>query len=149
MSISLERPQVVLVSRCAIQDEDNNLLLLRRTESANHNANLWEFPGGKVDIGQSIEEAQAREVLEETELTIEPTSTSVFIDNRVINDGPYAGMLYAILCGAGKVTGGELKLSSEHTASRWMPPRNALASEITLETREAIRLLGLLAFLRT
>jgi 8-oxo-dGTP diphosphatase len=35
-------------------------------------AGLWEFPGGKIDPGESAEAAAVRECLEETGLSVEP-----------------------------------------------------------------------------
>lgn len=51
-----------------ILDEDGRLCLVRR---ANEPAKgLWSFPGGKVEPGESDEEAIVREVLEETSLRV-------------------------------------------------------------------------------
>ena len=55
----------LLVNRAVIGDGDQ-ILLLQRSEDDAHNAGLWEFPGGKVDAGETIGEGLRREVLEET-----------------------------------------------------------------------------------
>ncbi len=44
-------------------------LLCQRAPNKRH-GNLWEFPGGKVEPGESIEEAAARELKEELLLTV-------------------------------------------------------------------------------
>lgn len=51
----------------AIFGDDLNLLLIRRSDSRR-----WALPGGWVDPGQTALEAVAREVREETCLTIKP-----------------------------------------------------------------------------
>ncbi|HUC96224.1 MAG TPA: NUDIX domain-containing protein [Candidatus Saccharimonadales bacterium] len=48
-----ERPKVVLVNRCLVKkDGSDKLLLIRRSKDDSHNSGMWEFPGGKLDIGQ-------------------------------------------------------------------------------------------------
>jgi ADP-ribose pyrophosphatase YjhB (NUDIX family) len=55
---------------CAIpRDEDGNVILLRR--GFEPGAGLWTFPGGFVDLGESVEEAARREVREELEIDVE------------------------------------------------------------------------------
>jgi len=49
-------------------DDKGNVLLLKRDEKA-HCAGLWSFPGGKVEAGESSEDAAIRELKEETALS--------------------------------------------------------------------------------
>jgi len=44
--------------------------LLKRAMSSKNNPGKWDFPGGKVDPGESFQEALLREVEEETGLTV-------------------------------------------------------------------------------
>ena len=60
---------LLLVVACALVDPDGRVLLARRPEGKQH-AGLWEFPGGKVEPGESPEQALVRELREE--LGIEP-----------------------------------------------------------------------------
>ncbi|MDF0601627.1 8-oxo-dGTP diphosphatase MutT [Psychromarinibacter sp. C21-152] len=56
--------KVVLVSAVALIDRDGRVLLTRRPEGKAM-AGLWEFPGGKVEPGESPEAALIRELEEE------------------------------------------------------------------------------------
>lgn len=56
--------KVVLVSAVALIDVDGRVLLAQRPEGKSM-AGLWEFPGGKVEAGESPEAALIRELHEE------------------------------------------------------------------------------------
>lgn len=56
--------RIVLVSAVALIDPDDRVLLARRPEGKAL-AGLWEFPGGKVEPGETPETALIRELREE------------------------------------------------------------------------------------
>jgi 8-oxo-dGTP diphosphatase len=56
--------KLVLVSAAALIDADGRVLLAQRPEGKSL-AGLWEFPGGKVEPGESPEAALIRELHEE------------------------------------------------------------------------------------
>jgi len=60
---------VILVVACALIDADKRVLIAQRPEGKTL-AGLWEFPGGKVEPGESIEQALRRELVEEIGVTI-------------------------------------------------------------------------------
>ena len=56
--------KTLLVSAVALVDVDGRVLLARRPEGKSM-AGLWEFPGGKVELGETPEAALIRELQEE------------------------------------------------------------------------------------
>jgi 8-oxo-dGTP diphosphatase len=56
--------RLVLVVACALVDADGRVLLAQRPPGKTL-AGLWEFPGGKVEQGESPEETLIRELKEE------------------------------------------------------------------------------------
>ena len=56
--------KTVLVSAVALIDRDGRVLLAQRPEGKSM-AGLWEFPGGKVEVGETPEAALIRELDEE------------------------------------------------------------------------------------
>ncbi|RED18118.1 (deoxy)nucleoside triphosphate pyrophosphohydrolase [Pontivivens insulae] len=56
--------KMVLVSAVALVDPDGRVLMAQRPEGKSM-AGLWEFPGGKVEPGESPEAALIRELHEE------------------------------------------------------------------------------------
>ncbi|WP_417307739.1 (deoxy)nucleoside triphosphate pyrophosphohydrolase [Devosia sp.] len=56
--------KLLLVVACALVDADRRVLIAQRPEGKQL-AGLWEFPGGKVEPGESPEQALIRELEEE------------------------------------------------------------------------------------
>lgn len=63
--MSTEKTQVV----AAVIQRDSLYLLCRRPEGKRH-ALLWEFPGGKLEAGESFLQAAHRELTEELALSV-------------------------------------------------------------------------------
>ncbi len=56
--------KTVLVSAVALIDPDGRVLLAERPAGKSM-AGLWEFPGGKIEVGETPEQALVRELKEE------------------------------------------------------------------------------------
>ena len=56
--------RLLLVAACALVDTDGRVLLAQRPEGKQL-AGLWEFPGGKVEPGETPEQCIIRELQEE------------------------------------------------------------------------------------
>ena len=56
--------KILLVAACALIDADRRILIAQRPEGKSL-AGLWEFPGGKIEPGETPEETLIRELAEE------------------------------------------------------------------------------------
>ena len=68
---------ILLVAAAALVDTDNRVLLSKRPEGKTL-AGLWEFPGGKVDAGETPEQALRRELKEELDIEVCETCLAPF-----------------------------------------------------------------------
>jgi 8-oxo-dGTP diphosphatase len=62
-------PPLLLVVACALVDPDGRVLLAKRPPGKPL-AGLWEFPGGKIEPGETPEAALIRELKEELDIEI-------------------------------------------------------------------------------
>ena len=61
-------PLIIEVAAALVRDEAGRYLITQR-RSGSHLAGLWEFPGGKIETGESPEAALRRELIEELSAT--------------------------------------------------------------------------------
>jgi 8-oxo-dGTP diphosphatase len=69
--------RLVLVSAVALVDADGRVLLAQRPEGKSL-AGLWEFPGGKVNPGETPESALIRELAEELGIDVAASCLAPF-----------------------------------------------------------------------
>ena len=67
--------QLLLVAACVLLDGEGRILIAKRPPGRSL-AGLWEFPGGKVEQGESPEHALIRELAEELGIDIAPADLS-------------------------------------------------------------------------
>ncbi len=69
--------RLLLVAAAALIDSSGRVLITQRPQHKQLGG-LWEFPGGKVELGEGPETALARELKEELDLTVEPDALDPF-----------------------------------------------------------------------
>lgn len=79
---------VVHVAAAAIFDEQGRVLIARRPVHV-HQGGLWEFPGGKVERGETVRDALARELREELGIDVQRARPLI----RVRHDYPDKSVL--------------------------------------------------------
>jgi|SRR5690606_4111920 len=97
---------------CAILEHDNKILICQRSKRMKLPLK-WEFPGGKVEIGESKEDCLKREIREELGLAIEVGSALTVVEHHYPE---FSLRLYPFAC---KWTGGSLTIA-EHVQAIWV-----------------------------
>ena len=97
-----------------------DVLLIRRGQEPLKGE--WSLPGGGVELGETLEEAVRREVLEETGLVVDPVAIVEAFD-RISRDAEgrvrYHYVLVDFLC---RVKGGSLACATDALEARWAGP---------------------------
>ncbi len=86
------RPIILVGAIVMIFDDNHHLLLHHRTDD-----NTWDFPGGYMELGETIEETARREVLEEVGLEIgEMTLFKVFSGKEFYYECPNGDQVFPV-----------------------------------------------------
>lgn len=96
-----------------IWDEDRFLACQRPATKAR--ALLWEFVGGKVEPGESREEALVRECREELGITVKPLDIFMEVTHE------YPDLTVHLILYNAKIAEGTIQLL-EHNDARWITP---------------------------
>jgi ADP-ribose pyrophosphatase YjhB (NUDIX family) len=96
-----------------ITDRAGRLLLVRRGREPGRG--LWSVPGGRVEPGETDEQALVRELREETGLAVRAGR----LVGAVYRPGP-GGVVYDIRDYAATVTGGTLSAGDDADDARWV-----------------------------
>jgi 8-oxo-dGTP diphosphatase len=116
---------MIIVTCAIIRNEEDEILVVQRGQATDHPLK-WEFPGGKLNPGETVEECIMREVKEE--LSIEIVIRSKLPE--VMHDYDFKKIrLIPFICD----TLDEMPFLSEHIAYRWVDEKELM----TLDYSEA------------
>ena len=120
-----------------ITDAGGRLLLIKRGHEPGKG--LWSIPGGRVEPGETDEQAVIREVREETGLVVQPGR----LIGAVRRPTP-AGAMLDIRDYAATVTGGTLAAGDDADDARWAGPAELAGLSLTDGLAEALTDWGVL-----
>jgi 8-oxo-dGTP diphosphatase len=98
-------------------DGDRVLLVLRGQEPSR---GKWSIPGGVVELGETVQEAAQREVMEECGLEVEVGQVIAVKDAIVRDEADRIRFHYVLVDVAARCVGGELRPGSDISDARWV-----------------------------
>jgi ryanodine receptor 2 len=121
-----------LAVKALVADDQDRVLLIRRSPKSKSFASQWDLPGGKADPGEAFDVAMAREAFEETGLTIDVTGVAGAYEYEM----PRVRAVILFL-EARRVAGG-VRLSDEHDAHQWVSRADLTSVDIADQLREFV-----------
>jgi ADP-ribose pyrophosphatase YjhB (NUDIX family) len=109
---------ILAVSAAIIRD--GKVLIVRRARPPANG--LYTLPGGGVEVGENLMEAVAREVREETRLTVAPVALAGYREAIVRDADGRVSRHFVILPFAARWIAGEPVLNEELSEAMWLRP---------------------------
>ena len=106
---------MITVAVGILRDDEGRVLVTRRAASA-HQGGLWEFPGGKLEAGETREEALIRELKEELRIDVDPFEFVITIDHSYPD---FRLIMHSFKC---RILSDKEPELTEHLQSKWLIP---------------------------
>jgi 8-oxo-dGTP diphosphatase len=131
MSVPISKARIVVGVGAVVWNGRGEVLLVRRANPPRQHE--WSLPGGKVEFGETLHSAVAREVLEETGIAIEVLG---LVDVAELVDQHH----YILVDFAARARAGRRSANSDATEARWFAPDQIVELPLWSETRRIIAL---------
>lgn len=131
----MSQPEHPVVAALAVVIEADAALLVCRGNPPD--AGYWGFPGGKVELGETVQQAAARELREETGVRARALEAFTAVDALDRDDTGalrHHHVLVAVRC---RYLGGRPRAASDARAARWVPLAELDGAALTLSARVA------------
>jgi ADP-ribose pyrophosphatase len=130
-------PTHPVVAVGAIVFRNNRVLMVRRGQAPSRD--LWAIPGGRVEIGETLQEAAEREILEETGIAIqaqEPVYTFDYIERE--GSAP-PRFHYVIIDLNADYIDGEIRAGDDAAEARWVAPEELAGLNVSSKTLKLLK----------
>lgn len=132
-----EYPDQPRVAVGAIVFEENKVLLVRRGQPPAEGA--WAIPGGRVELGESMQKAAEREIREETGLNVRAKDPVFTFDVVVRDDNGRVRFHYVIVDLIADYVSGELRAGDDALDARWVSSTEMETLSVSPNTRNVLK----------
>jgi ADP-ribose pyrophosphatase len=122
----------------AIVFREGKILLVKRARDPGRG--LWAIPGGRLEYGETLQQATEREILEETGITIRAGEPYYTFDLIERDESGGIRFHYVIVDLLAEYVAGELQGNDEVEDLRWVGPEELGRLEVSSKTRELLQM---------
>lgn len=113
-----DKPSFLVGQKAFIVNTKRQVLIIKRHNKSTQSGK-WDFPGGRIEFGESLRNSLIREVKEEAGLTIQKVSIPLSITSFMRDIDTNTQIVRIVyLC----KTKGKVKISEEHAQEIWINP---------------------------
>lgn len=131
-----EYPQKPEVAVGALILKNQKVLLVKRNQPPSED--LWALPGGKVHLGETLQQAAKREILEEAGITIIPGRPIYSFDTIQTDQQGNVRFHYVIIDLFAEFKEGELKAGDDASEAGWFSLEDLEEIEVNKTTKELV-----------
>ena len=135
MTGTREFPQQPVVAVGGVVIHENRVLLVQRANAPAKG--MWAIPGGQVRLGESLEEAVRREVLEECGVRVEPVEP-VLVFDTIERTEEGTRFHYVIIDYAARYLSGRPRPGDDAAAAAWVSPAGLETLPVNDRTRRLL-----------
>ena len=132
-----EYPDAPLIAVGAVVVRDSRVLLVRRGQPPSEG--LWAIPGGRVELGETLQEAAEREIEEETGLTIRARYPIYTFDVILRDEAGSVQFHYVIVDLLADYVSGTLHPGDDARDARWVTPDELEGLSVNRTTLDVLK----------
>jgi ADP-ribose pyrophosphatase len=137
IGMAAEYPEVPQVAVGAIVLKDGRVLLVRRGQPPSED--LWAIPGGRVELGETLQTAAEREIEEETGLIVSAGEPVYTFDVIVSDEAGRVRFHYVIVDLLAEYVSGTLRPGDDAREARWVSPDELEELPVNQSTLQALQ----------
>lgn len=141
-SDSANNPEIPRVGVGAIVVHEGRILLVKRAGEPGRG--LWAIPGGRLKPGETLKECAAREILEETGVTIAVGDCIYVFDLIQKDQNGRTELHYVVIDFAALYVAGETKAGDDAADAGWFLPEELNDMAVSPHTLKALSSIGFL-----
>ncbi len=130
-------PQRPVLAVGAVVFKDKRVLLVRRGQPPSED--LWAIPGGKVGLGETLQAAAEREILEETGVSIRALDPVYTFDHIERDETGRIRFHYVIVDVRAEYLSGTIRSGDDAREARWVSPDEIGNMTVSSRTRDLLR----------
>ncbi len=135
-----EYPDKPRVAIGGIVFKDSRVLLVRRGKPPAEGE--WAIPGGSVNLGETLQQAVERELLEETGVTVKANELAYVFDVIFRDHEGRVRFHYVIIDWLADYIDGQPRAGDDVSDVRWVAPDETTGLRINASTRDLLKKLG-------